>query len=312
MAAPDLITQSYLTAAIGDILSSAELAKLPSLTTSASRAVRVWCNRYFTRRSAIDELYTVQPRGSIVLREYPVNGVSRLSANPSPVVTIANNDPSTNQRATVALATTGSVDLGLAVTGVTLTRWASGVQLAASVPFNLSLTIQAVATAINAVGGGWTASVGTGFGPWPSADLRGVQAAQPALNNNQASLDIHADDLAFTLDEVAGIVYPQADPSGLSGATQFGPAFEAGWGDTRLSGVPMGVRVVYDAGFDAIPEDVQQAVVEVVQAQLSRLETDPSLNSETIRDYTWRSGDRLPAIPDSAKEKLIPWRNTRG
>jgi hypothetical protein len=308
---PDLITQNYLTTNLADYnLTANQTAQLPGLTASASRAIRKWCHRYFNRRSSIDELYTVEPRASLILFEHPVNAVARLCTNPTPVIGITNTDTATNQRATAALATTGSVDAGLTVTGLTITRVASGVTSAQTLLFATYVTITALAAAVNAAGGGWKATVYDGYGPWATADLRAVQGVLPAIGAS-ADFVIHVSDVPFSLEETTGIVNlvnPSSDPFT---SLRFGPYLSTDWVDQQLSGAVNGVRCVYDAGYDTVPEDVQLACVETVKAQLERFQVNANLASETagVGSYTVR--DVIDALPSAVRLALAPWRNHR-
>src|SRR5207247_558530 len=59
-------------------------------------------------------------------------------------------------------------------TGLTLTRIASGVTTTNNLTFAGNVTLADLATAINALGNGWSATVtgdATDYGKWPSADL---------------------------------------------------------------------------------------------------------------------------------------------
>jgi hypothetical protein len=312
MAAPDLITQNYLSTMLADMgLTTNQTAMLPSLTTAASRAVRIYCNRYFTR-TIWDELYTLKSRDTLVLNQYPVNALIYVWSNPQTVISISNTDNSTNQRARFAIASAGSVDLGLTYTGVSLTRVASGVVSAATVLFSANLTLTALATAVNALGGGWSASVTSGFEKYATADLRGVQGGLSAFSSQGNGLVMHVDELNANLRETTGILDLSGPPNDPFSSPRWGSFMASDYGDQTLVGGTNGIRVQYDAGYDTIPEDVQQAVVEVVQAMISRLDTDPSLSGEKVGEYEWSSDGRVPAIPDSAKEKLEKWRNVRG
>lgn len=312
MSAPDLITQPYLATMMADMgLTANQLAMLSSLTTAASRAVRIHCNRYFTR-TIFDELYTLENPTTLVLREFPVNAVVSICANPQTVLTISNTDNVTNQRARFSLATSGSIDVGQTVTGISLTRTASGVISAVSVPFSANITLASVATAINGLGGGWSAVPVPGFEKWASAELRAVQGAMSGFAQNLQGFVIHTDDMVFSLRERSGIVDLTSPSDDVFNSPRWGSFLASDYGDQSLVGQVNGVRAQYDAGYDTIPEDVQQSVVEVVQAMLSRLDTDPSLSGEKDGTYEWTSDKVVLDIPDSARNRLKSWRNVRG
>ncbi len=308
----DLITQDYLAAALGDYpLSAAATASLPALATAASRLIRDWCNRRFTRQT-YDELYTVDPGNTLVLDQHPVNQVLRLSTNPTAVLTVGQADAVTNQRATAQLATTGNADSGLVVTGLTLTRYASGVAYAASFPFSSSITTQALAAAINAYGQGWQATSVSPYQLYPTADFRAVQGVLPALGANVASLKQHVDDLPFELDETTGIVdFCRDDASDPWTSPSWGPTLDTSFGDTRVRGGHGAIRCIYDAGFDVVPESIQMATVELVKAMGDRMRTDSSLLGESDGVYRWTGRDLVAALPDSVVQVLNFYRSNR-
>jgi hypothetical protein len=285
----DPTTLANLLAAGGFTLTSAQSTVLPLVTSAASRAIRRWCSRQFTY-AEYDELYTVGLDGQILLREFPVDAVTRVASSPATVLTIQNTDGITNQRAQVRLATTGDVDLGLTVTGVSLQRVASGTTTTNAVSFTAGQTVAALATAINALGGGWYAAADASYALWPVSDLRAVQGYMPAVGGNVAELKIHTTDLPFELDERAGVLTLQQYNSVQTNpwrSTRWGPPLTSDYGDQTLRGQLQGVRVVYQAGLPTMPEDLQQAAALVTQDLMRQLALDPRLGSESIGDYSY-------------------------
>lgn len=312
MAAPDLITQTYLGSMLADMgLTPNQTAMLPFLTTSASRSIRVYCKRTFTR-SIIDELYTLKDPNTLVLNQYPVNDVIAVLSNPTQVVSITNSDNVTNQRAWFKLAMTGSYDAGQVITGLTLSTTASGVISTTTIPFTPNMTIAQLATAINAAGNAWAAVALSSYGAWAVAEIRQVQGNLSGFGQVTNGLSIHTQPMSFNLRQDSGILDISAPPDDPFSSPRWGSYMAADYGDQTLVGATNGVRVIYDQGFDTIPEDVQQCTVETVQAMLSRLDTDPSLVSENDGVYQWTAAARVPAIPESAKDRLEPWVNRRG
>lgn len=311
----DLIDATYL-GSVWDTsqLSAAQAASLATLIRSATRAVRAHCNRIFTR-TELDELYTVEDwQSPLVLRQFPVNGILAVMTDPSDVLQVSNSDVATNQRATVALATTGSVaDFTIAATGVLLTRWASGVKAQLSVPFSLNPTVAAVAAAINAAGGGWRATADPAHALRASADFRPPQGAYGCLGAaGPAGLAVHTSDVAFDLDAEAGLL--SLDPSRDSDpfeSPRWGVFLGTDWGDARIRGADNGVRVVYDAGFDAVPPDVMYWTAMAVKSFAEQAVTDSTLASERARDRGYQARDSIPALPQAVRDGLEPWRNPR-
>jgi hypothetical protein len=309
----DLITSTYFTncmAAARVSLSAAQLVVAPQLITTASRMVRKQCNRIFTRQN-FDHLFTVDaPSRAVLLREFPVNGVLRCCTNPTTVITISNTDTATNQRATVALAATGDADVGLVPAGLTLTRIASGVTTAVSLPFSANVTIQALANAAIALGAGWTATVEPAFALWPTADLRSVQGVLPALGAGGAGFKIHVDDIPFTLDNETGeLVLDDGGGDDPFTSIRFGPFLSTDYGDVQVYGGFQGLRVISDANPDTAYEDVQQATVEVTSDLLNVLSLDQRLESESGKDYSYKINTAAAtyAFTRSVLGKLSPY-----
>lgn len=309
----DLITQTWLTSCLAGLnLPSSTTALYPQLTQAASRAIRKYCNRDFTR-TIYDELYTPEPWKPIVLKQFPVNSVLRYSTRPTTVLTVTNTSASV-QRATVQLATSGNFDTGQTVTGVTLYSESFGLTSTQTVLITANQTVQALATAITAAGGGWLGTPDSQFLYRRAADLRQLQGVSPATQNQQALLKIHVQDLAPVVDQATGTVWQDTDSDeDPFQSMRFGPYLETEFGDQELSGSVNGVRIVYDAGWDVIPEEVQQACVEVVKATIERLTTDTTVNTESVgeRVLTSWATSAMEEIPTPALRALARYRNHR-
>lgn len=312
----DLITQEalgQLLAAAGITLTSAQQAVLPTITSAASRSIQRYASRQLGR-AVRDELVTPVLGMPILLSEWPVNAILRVCQNPTTVLSITNASTA-NQRAQVQLATSGTTDQGLVVTGLNLQRVASGVASTSTITFTASQTLQALADQVNALGNGWTAVVASDYGLWPVSDLRSVQGYSPARSPQQANLMIHVEDVAFTLsDEKAGVLWlNQSSSDSPWRSSSWGPPLETAWGDQELRGQPAGVRVVYDAGFDPIPDDIQQAAFLTVSDWIRQLDIDPRLTSETAGAYAYELDSRLVKyhLPNSVLGMLSTYRSLR-
>jgi hypothetical protein len=313
----DLIDQTTLLnmlAAGGFVPTTAQSTVLPQVTAAVSRAIRRYTNRQLTR-ATYDELYTVGLDGQILLREYPVNAVTRCAINPTTVLTITNTSTA-NQRALVKLGTTGDADTGLTPANITLASYASGVATTATVSLTTNQTIAALATAINAVGSGWVATADSNYALWPTADLRAVQGNLPAISPAYAEFKIHVDDIPFELVEKAGIVSISANNSSTTNpwrSTRWGPPLSTDYGDQELRGRLQGVRVVYDAGLAIVPEDLQHAAALAVTDWIRLLSLDPRLSSETAGDYSYVVNSAFADyhLPKTVLGMLAPYRNLR-
>lgn len=298
MAFPDLTDLATVTGYLAERgLTPAELAALPMLITSASDNIRLYCRRAFTSWT-FDELYTVDPpEREITLRQFPVLAVESVRTDPSVVLTIANTSTA-NQRAIVGLATGGDVETSPAPTGITLTRWASGVKSSQTLTFAANVTLTALATAIAGLGNGWTATPALGYELWPSSDLRAVQGGS-ATNGNAVQLLMHLSDLSCDIDERMGILTLGTDTNASANTPRWGPTWSQEFQDVSAYGGTNGVRVVYTAGFNVVPSDVQKAVADTCQSALDRLKTDMSIQSESDGTISWTGRDpgKLTALP---------------
>lgn len=330
----DLITQTFLqqcaAAANPPVnLTAAQLAVVPQLIAAASRIARTHCNRYFSRLT-YDGLYTVDnPTSRLILtRQYPVNQVLRVATDPTAVLTVNNSDTATNQRASATLVSTASTDIAdlpVAVTGLKLNRLASAVLSSQTFAFLATTTVQDVADWVIGLGGGWNATVASGYAKWPVLDpenaglcyFRPVQGAVPCLGANSAGLVMHVTDVAVQVREDTGelLLDPDLNDDPFT-SLRFGSYLSTDIGDVDVYGGFNGLRVIYDAGRDTVPEDVQQAVVEIVLDMLYLLSYDQRLDSESDGQYSYKTramnllGGNY-AMPASALGKLSRHVNTR-
>lgn len=323
----DLITQDYLTSCLADIsLSQAQIQFLPQLTRAASRLIRKHCNRWFNRRpsadstlAAYDGLYTLDwPSKTLVLRQFPVNGVLRARTTPTQVFNVTNTDLNTNQQAFVSLTYTGLADISdvpPATTGIKLTTIASGVTSSVSLTFTGSnITFQGLANTINALGNGWSASITEPkYGLWPTADLRqGIGPSCAIGTFAQQGFWVHTEDVPIQVDQESGLVVLEEGVDSPWSSPRFGTYLDTGLGDLDIGGGLNGVRISYDAGWDTVPEDIQQATIETVQDMMNVLNIDQRLQSETDGAYSYDLSkiDRY-ALPPSVLGKIGYYRNIR-
>ena len=164
MASPiDLVTLAQVQTALPN-LTAAQLANAPAVITSASRAIANACRRPLALAS-FDKVYRPERTRTIRLETYPVAALTRLKTDLVVALTIQNTDVVTNQVATVQQTPTGIDPAYGPPKTLVLTRIASGVAVPATLTLSNYATLTDLAVAINALGGGWTATVGTALGP---------------------------------------------------------------------------------------------------------------------------------------------------
>ena len=289
-----LITQDYLAASLA--AGQAQLTSddgLELVIRAASRAIRRYCNRYFNRggpRSTIpayDGLYAVDwPSRTILLRQYPLNAPPRVRMNPTVVLTVFDSATSMNQMATVTMQTDGAAedvdDVPPATTGLVLYRMASAVASSATLTWASYPTMSALAAAIAGLGNGWQATVESGYELWPTADFRVGQGTQPVLGfQSQVGCSVHIDDVPCIYDVRSGIVTLSEQVNDPFTSPRFGMYLQTDVDDVQVYGGPQGLRVTYDAGWDTVPEEVQEACVETVLDWLQKKSLDQNLGSES-------------------------------
>ncbi len=255
---PDLITNSRaIQSATLAALNASNPAYLASLITAASDAIRAACHRDFTQTTYSEYHSGSGAAGALEplrLRQFPVIEIQRVASFPRPALLVLNTDPATNQRATVETTTAA----------VQLVRVASGVPAIAVLAYATYPTVAQLATAINTLGAGWSATVQTqaaagDFSRWPTADFKPLQGAVTAFQGG-AYLEIYGEDVppfsgspdslddsaspapGWRLDEETGELYARRFPRGH-----------------------LNVRIDYVAGYAVVPQSIQEACVQLVQ-----------------------------------------------
>jgi hypothetical protein len=298
-AAKDLITIARAKQSNLQITDTTYDTQLQVWVTAVSDWIANYCNRDFYSRT-YDECYNGNGDRRLLLRQYPIISINSVRYRPAVVLKIQNTATSTNQRATVAVTSTG----------LKLIRVASGVVTTdTSITWAGNATLTAVANAVIALGAGWTAQVvgdSNDYGKWPSADLYlspslgdGVQSRGAlASRGTYAELRLHTSELqGWDCDYSRGWLLraiPYTDPDLLMPE-------DLVW--------PVGInnfRVQYTAGFTTIPEAIQEAAAQWVSVLWSLAQRDPmQVNAITS---TTGGGFTSQEIPPGVKTLLAPYK----
>ena len=317
-APPDLITYDYAEAYCSPLgLTDSQRDVLPYLVSAASHAVRRECfNRNFDQRTYSEFHDVIQEQ--IRVFQPPVQIVTRVQGSPQTALTISNTSA---QAAQAYFATTGSWNgygaNAQTVTGINLNAIANGAATLTPVLFTVGQTISSLATAINAVGSGWTALADSTLGLWPVTELDGGYVAQGcaagAISSSGAQFSI-LQDLApnwFSLDtrRIGFLTVGRQYANSLAG--QWGPGGDQMFGDGQGNQTGR-VKVTYIGGDLTIPSEIQRLTAELVKFNLATLKTDLLLESETAQEYEYKiSLDMVSAMPKHIRQGLAPWRNWR-
>jgi hypothetical protein len=237
---------------------SADERTIDALIGACSAAIQKFCRRHFALRFC-DELVDGHYGQRLLLREHPIHAVESVRHSPRAVLQVTNSDTALNQQARVTVT----------ATGLTLVRVASGTRAVdTSVTWSANATVQAVATAVNALGNGWSArTIGSAtgdYGLWPAQDLYipppfgDADRSEGAFDcrGRWAGLVLHTGELAGYCWDARGWLY-HSDPWA-----------EAAWpthdGACPWFGGPGHWRVQYVAGYAEVPAAVQEACAEWV------------------------------------------------
>lgn len=257
---------------------SDENTTLDALIAAVSAAIENYCWRTFAITS-YDDVLPGNGYRELVLRHYPLTSVDRVAHGPTPVLSATNTSASV-QRATVKVMSTG----------LELIRVASGVSTTSTILFADQATLTAMATAITAIGNGWAGTViDSSHNLRASADLRALQGAFHA-KDVAAELKLHTSELSsFSVDADKGMLL-RNDGAGWHGGLNY-------W------------RIIYRAGYSAVPEDVQEACAQWVAQLFWLTKRDPGLGTEAIPSTVSRVA--LRDMPISVRILLAPYRNWR-
>jgi hypothetical protein len=295
--------------AIQGITDNSQDTLLGVLIGAYSDAIQKWCRRDFTLRQ-YDELYDGSGDRRLLLRQYPIASVTSVRYRPVTVLKVINNNVAQNQQARIQVT----------ATGLQLQRVASGVLVNETLQTYVSNpTLQAMATAISALGNGWSAQVvgdsgqggGQGdYGLWPSQDLY----VQPSFGDGTTSqgflmtrgafaeLKMHTYELQGYQWDARGWLLraiPYTDPELLHPEDLI-------W--------PVGVnnfRIQYTAGYAIIPEVVQEACAIWVSMAYYQTQRDPSVTTQNIPgqiSQTWGQAASGMEPPLRVQQLLAPYR----
>lgn len=266
------INQTTFTAADNDTIDAMIAGYSAGFTKYLGREIQA---------AGYDDLLSGDLQPWLFLAAMPILSVSRVASGSEAAITIKNTSWPTNTRATVQVL----------ATGLRLVRVASGTTTVdETVTWSSNTTLNAVVTAVNALGNGWSATLAldSNWGTWASEDLRPIQGALNVANSAEADLLLFTEEYSdYDVDEKIGALY-------------------------RADGWPRGnknVRAVYSAGFEDVPEDMQEACAIMVSGAYWQTKRDPMSMSTKTADFTYNAGGtfQLP-WPANVLRMLAPYK----
>ena len=315
---PDLASYDFIEAYCSELpLTDTQRDVIPYFATAASIAIRRYCfGRNFDLRTYVKK-FDVTLDGTIRLDQLPIQLIRRVQGPPQLALTVFNNASSV-QAAQVYAAYSGQIDssgsTSQTLTGLVCNSVSSGVATAQTVTITSTTTIQAVATAIVALGGGWQATADTVLGLWNATEIDGAYTAQgcssSAVPSGGAQFNVLTDLSNSRLDDpLRGFLWVGRQYAN-SDAARWGPGGDDMFQGSVTGGYNLGqVKVTFDAGETIIPLDIQTACAALVKWKLELAKQELLLMEEKAADYSYRLSEQMvAAIPKPIREALSQWR----
>lgn len=249
---------------------------LQATVDASSTFVQKYCAKDFVLQTYTEITQGTGFGHSLFLKQCPVYAITRIAIDPEGVLKIRNTSTS-NQIATAATTSTG----------LSLARIASGTQTVdATVLWASYATVALAEAAVDALGNGWDADVpNSTYDNWPSSLLYEKQGPFGCANSEYVELKLHTTVLGDEYDLNAQTGELSRDSS---------------W-PTRSRGV----YVKYEAGYESIPEDVQEACAELAAALFLQTKRDPALIMERTADYTYQTHSVLASLMTQSIKNVL-------
>lgn len=282
----DLITLTRAKLGIPSATSSDD-AWLEALIDAASTAIENWCGRTFALTSYF-ELADGKQDGCIVLANYPVTNIYQIHTGYDAMLRVRAGTGLGTTFFTPQVSVNPSADLSPDVTFLRNTTTSPAVTTyGTGLGENTNMTL--MAAAINA-DGVYEAEVISGYASHPTVLFR-LQGPK-TISREWSTLDAWSTQSAYTdADFPAGMIFGD---------------FPAGRNT---------VRVYYAAGYSTIPEDIQQACVELVRTMFESGQVSSILHRERLGDYSYQLKESAAAmvysLPPNVFALLAPYRSRR-
>ena len=256
-------------------------ALLTTLIDRATDSIEYYCDRKFVKRT-------------YRLESYDGTGDDLLFLNNSPIISIQRISIGTQTALTVECTGTNISHASINVDSTKLQVVQIGGSGNGSSDFTYTSydTISAMSAGIDALGT-WTCSYTSGRSAHRSSDL----------------IDVYG---KYCLDESISLQVPAVPVNDFTVYKEGGRELGIIHRYSSWSKGIMNIFVTYDAGYNSVPYDVQQACIELISQWYNRSKHDSSLKSEKLGDYSYTMGDDTSLYMISPKsfigQMLAPWR----
>jgi len=246
------------------------------LIDRATDYIERYCNRKLKSRDYTREIYWGSGSTKLILDEYPVTRVSRLSEARTNAFSIKNTSTDTNF-------------CTVEITSTVLRAIVDGGANDDDTSFTLSsyTTIDDLITAIEALDKGWSCTAIADDTDSRDASEILVRPAMFVDNSNLAYIEIVNDDITDykllkpTEDRNEGIIYYIGE---------FNEDLE--------------YFVNFTAGYTTIPNALEEACIRLVALQYNQSKADPLMKSESLGDYSYTKADFRDTIPPDLKAEI--------
>lgn len=246
---------------------------IEQLINRATCYIERYCNRKLLSRNYSREVYDGTGTGQLILRQYPVTKISRISYGRTNAFSITNTTATTT-----AFVEVTSTQVRLTADGTTT-----------NITISSYATITLLVAAINAVAG-WTATLlNTDYGAYLSSEV----LVRPALYCKSPSLAY----IEITDDEMSDYF----NVAGNSEDTNYGLIYS----NSIFTSGHQNILVDYTAGYTTIPYVLEQACIELVVYKYNKSKIDGVMKSETLGDYSYTLGDMKDALLASGDSDLF-------
>jgi uncharacterized phiE125 gp8 family phage protein len=248
---------------------------LTALIDRASGYIERYCNRKLKTRTYSREVYYGNGYRRLILDQYPVTAVTRVSYGRKNAFSITNTTATNNATVEITASAVKLTADGAAATSLALATYA---------------TITLLLAAINAVSG-WTATLpDSSLGVRKSTDLLmrpGMHCLSPTVCYAELPLGELTD--YFLVDPTEDRNYGVIESVGgfVCGEDYF---------------------VDYTAGFTTIPFALEEACILLIAYRYNQKAKDASIKSESLGDYSYSLRDMSGALPPDLQDAIDLYR----
>ena len=261
------------------------------LIDRATDYIERYCGRKLKARAYAREIYSGNGARQLMLRNYPVSRVSRVSEGRQSVFYITKTG-ATNFASIEVTPTQVRLNSDGTVTALTLTTYA---------------TIADLITAIEAVSGWDCTLMSSGYGTIKTYYTGPDGSASVAETLPMAATDCKSPDIAYVEmphEEVRD--YRLIDQTTDEDANA-GILYNAGgWARGNQN-----YQIDYLAGFTQVPYALEMACLELIKYKYSQSTRDSSIKSESLGDFSFTLADVSRGLPDDLKASLDLFRQRR-